>query len=322
MTDITTLQVRVRTTTYEANSILSFELVPLAPASALPTFTAGSHIDLQLSGGLLRSYSLLNDPQETHRYCIGVNNDAKSRGGSRFMHERLRTGAVLTISAPRNHFAMDESSPFNVFIAGGIGITPLLSMIARSQALGTPWRLHYTARTRQHAGFLGVLQRYQGEFGADVQLNFDQEPGQKMLDLKALIAAVPTGGHVYACGPLALLESYEHATASLPPQRVHREYFAAKQASATDGSYTVELMRANRSLQIAPGQSLLDGLIAIGLEPPFSCRQGICGTCEVKVLEGTPDHRDMVLTEAEKTANNRMMVCCSGAKSAKLVLDL
>jgi ferredoxin-NADP reductase len=322
VTDITTLQVRVRTTTYEANSILGFELVPLEPANTLPKFTAGSHIDLQLAGGLMRSYSLLNDPQETHRYCIGVNKDAKSRGGSRFMHEQLRTGAILTISTPRNHFAMDESSPFNVFIAGGIGITPMLSMIARSRTLGTPWRLHYTARTRQHAGFLGVLQRYQGESGADMQLNFDQEQGQKMLDLKALIAAVPPGAHVYACGPLALLESYEQATASLPPERVHREYFAPRQTSATDGSYTVELARAKRSLQISPGQSLLDGLIAIGLEPPFSCRQGICGTCEVKVLEGTPDHRDMVLTEGEKTANNRMMVCCSGAKSAKLVLDL
>ena len=322
MTDTATLQVRVRATTYEAKNILGFEVVPLDTKTALPAFNAGSHIELHLPGGLRRSYSLLNDPIENHRYCIGVNLDAHSRGGSRFMHEQLRTGAVITIGLPRNLFEMDESAPFNVFIAGGIGITPMLSMIARTQALATPWRLHYAARTREHAGFLDVLAAYQGQPGADVQLNFDQEPGGRMLDLNAVIAALPDGAHVYACGPTPLLQAYEKATARLPPERVHREYFAAKEAAATDGSYIVTLARSQRSLQIKPGQSLLDGLIAIGVEPTFSCQQGICGTCEVKVLEGTPDHRDMVLTEAEKAGNDRMMVCCSGAKSAGLVLDL
>jgi vanillate O-demethylase ferredoxin subunit len=322
VTASSTLQVRVRATTYEAQHILGFELVPLSPATALSAFTAGAHIDVHLPGGLLRSYSLLNDPQETHRYRIGVNRDAHSRGGSRHMHEQLRTGTLLTISTPRNLFAMDETSPFNLFIAGGIGITPMLSMIARSQALGTPWRLHYAARTRQHAGFLDVLAAYQGQPGAEVQLNFDQEPGGQMLDLNAVISALPEGAHVYACGPQPLLAAYEQATASLPPARVHREYFAAKEAAATDGSYTVTLARSQRMLQIQPGQTLLDGLIAIGAEPTFSCQQGICGTCEVRVLEGTPDHRDMVLTESEQAANDRMMVCCSGAKSARLVLDL
>ena len=322
MTDTATLQVRVRATTYEAANILGFELVPLDASASLPAFSAGAHIDVHLPSGLTRSYSLLNDPQETHRYCIGVNRDAHSRGGSRHMHEQLRTGAVLSISVPRNLFEMDESAPFNVFIAGGIGITPMLSMIARSQALGTPWRLHYAARTRQHAGFLDLLARYQDQPGADVQLNFDQESGGRMLDLSAVIAALPEGAHVYACGPQPLLAAYEQATASLPPARVHREYFAAKEAAATDGSYTVTLARSQRTLQIQPGQTLLDGLIAIGAEPTFSCQQGICGTCEVRVLEGTPDHRDMVLTEAEQAANDRMMVCCSGAKSARLVLDL
>jgi vanillate O-demethylase ferredoxin subunit len=317
-----TLQVRVRATTYEAQNILAFELVPQAPATTLPAFTAGSHIVLHLPGGLRRSYSLLNDPQETNRYCIGVNLDAHSRGGSRFMHEQLRTGTVLTIGAPRNLFEMDETAPFNVFIAGGIGITPMLSMIARSQALGTPWRLYYAARTRVHAGFLDVLARYQGQPGADVQLNFDQEPCGQRMDLNAVIAALPAGAHVYACGPAPLLAAYEQASANLPAERVHREYFAAQETAASDGRYTVMLARSQRTLDIIPGQTLLDGLIAIGAEPTFSCQQGICGTCEVKVLEGTPDHRDMVLTDAEKAANDRMMVCCSGAQSARLVLDL
>jgi len=315
----------LRSITYEAEHILGFELVALTPGQPLPAFTAGAHIDLHLStpaGALVRSYSLLNDPRETHRYCIGVNRDPKSRGGSRHVHEALRAGQVLTISAPRNNFPLDESAPFNVFIAGGIGITPMLGMIARSQALGTPWRLHYAARTRQHAGFLDLLATYPGQPGAEVVLNFDQEPGGQMLNLNRVVDALPAGAHVYCCGPLPMLEAYEQATAGLPPERVHREYFAAKEAAATGGGFTVELARSHKTLTVPEGKTILDCLIEIQLEPPFSCREGVCGTCEVRVLDGTPDHRDLVLTDAERAAGDRMMVCCSGAKSPRLVLDL
>lgn len=322
MTAPTTLQVRVRATTYEAEGILGFELTPLPPATELPAFTAGAHIDLHLDNGLVRSYSLLNDPQERHRYCIAVNKDAKSRGGSRYLHDSLRTGSVLTIGAPRNNFPLDETAPHNVFIAGGIGITPMLGMIARSRTLGTPWTLYYSARTRQNAAFVAQAQAYAAESGGNLVLNFDQEPGGKMLDLKAIVQGLPTDAHVYCCGPIPMLEAYEQATASLPPERVHMEYFAAKDAAATDGGYTVELRRSGKTLSVEAGQTILDALIAVGAEPPYSCREGICGTCEVKVLEGIPDHRDLVLSQAEKLANDRMLVCCSGAKSSKLVLDL
>ena len=322
MTATPTLQVRVRAVTYEAQGILGFELVPLPPATELPGFTAGAHIDLHLPNGLIRSYSLLNAPHERHRYLIGVNKDAQSRGGSRYLHEVLRAGDTLAIGAPRNNFPLAENAPCSVFIAGGIGITPMLGMIARAQALGTPWTLYYTARTRQHAGFLDLLESCRGQPGASVHLNFDQEPGGRMLDLSAIIGALPAGAHVYCCGPLPMLEAYEKATAGLPPERVHREYFAAKEAAATGGGYTVELARSHKTLQVLPGQTLLDCLIAAHTEPPYSCREGICGTCEVRVLEGTPDHRDLVLSAAEQAGNDRMMVCCSGAKSARLVLDL
>lgn len=322
MTLTHTLQVRVRAVTYEAEGILGFELVPLPPVTELPGFTAGAHIDLYLPNGQVRSYSLLNDPEETHRYCIGINRDVNSRGGSHYMHMTVRAGSILTIGAPRNNFPLDMSAPVNVFIAGGIGITPMLGMIARSQALGTPWQLHYAARTRQHAGFLDVVARYKSQPGSEVHLNFDQEPGGQMLDLCAVINAMPAGAHVYCCGPLPMLEAYEQATASLPPERVHREYFAAREAAATDGGYTVELARSHKTLRVKPGQTLLDCLIEAHAEPPYSCREGICGTCEVRVLEGTPDHRDLVLSTAEQAGNDRMMVCCSGAQSARLVLDL
>lgn len=322
MTRPTTLQVRVRATTYEAEGILGFELTPLPPTVKLPAFTAGAHIDLHLDNGLVRSYSLLNDPQERHRYQIGVNKNSNAGGGSRYLHDSLRTGSVLNISAPRNNLPLDESAPHNVFIAGGIGITPMLSMIARSQTLGTPWTLYYSARARQHAAFVERLEVFQGQAGARVELNFDQEPGGKMLDLKAIVQDLPAGAHVYCCGPLPMLEAYERATAALPPERVHREYFAAKAAPATDGRYTVELRRSGKTLEIQAGQTILDALITAGAEPPYSCGEGICGTCEVKVLDGIPDHRDLVLSNAEKQANDRMMVCCSGAQSHILVLDL
>ena len=322
MSDKQTLQVRVRAVTWEAEGILGFELVPLPPATTLPAFTAGAHIDLHLPNGLQRSYSLLNDPVETHRYRIAVNKDAGSRGGSRWVHQSLHAGDVLTVSAPRNNFSLDESAPANVFIAGGIGITPLLSMIARSQSLGTPWTLHYAARTRAHAGFLDLLEAWRAWPGAGVHLNFDQEPGGSLLDLRSIADSLPEGAHVYCCGPLPMLEAYAQATANLPRARVHQEYFSAKDAAATEGGFTVELARSHKSLHIPAGKSILDCLIEIGCEPPNSCRQGVCGTCETRVLQGTPDHRDMVLSAAEQAANDRMMVCCSGARSPTLVLDL
>ncbi len=325
MTTPSTLTVLLRTMSYEAQGIVSLELVPLPPATRLPAFSAGAHIDLHLpipGGELVRSYSLLNDPSETHRYRLGINRDAKSRGGSSYVHQQLRVGDQLTISAPRNHFPLDESAPHNVFIAGGIGITPMLGMIARSQALGTPWTLYYSARTRAHAGFLDWLESEAGRRGGQLVLNFDQEPGGKMLDLGAIVAALPAGAHVYCCGPIPMLEAYEKATACLPTERVHMEYFAAKDAPATDGGFTVELARSHKTLQVPAGKTILDCLIEISVEPPYSCREGVCGTCEVKVLEGTPDHRDMVLSDSDRAANDRMMVCCSGAKTAKLVLDL
>ena len=322
MSSSETFQVRVKSVTWEADGIVSFDLRPMPPRKDLPAFSAGSHIDVHLPNGTIRSYSLLNSQDERHRYVIGVNRDASSRGGSRFMHETLRAGDALAISAPRNNFELDESAPHTVLIAGGIGITPLMSMIERLRALGRPWQLYYAARTRQNCAFVDLLQGLRDREGADVQFTFDKEPGAKMLDIPGIVAALPAGAHLYCCGPLPMLDAFEQAAKSLPPQQVHVEYFAARESAATEGGFTVELARTKRSLAIAPGHTILDSLIEIGIEPPWSCREGICGTCETAVLDGVPDHRDLVLSAAEKAENNRMMICCSGAKSAKLVLDL
>jgi tetrachlorobenzoquinone reductase len=317
-----TFQVRVRSVSWEAESVLGFELAPPEPNTLLPPFDAGAHIDLHLGNGQQRSYSLTNTPGERQRYCIAVNKDAASRGGSRWVHEALRPGALLTISAPRNNFALNESATHSVLIAGGIGITPILGMIRRLAALGRPWRLHYAARTRAHAAFVETLRELADASAGSVEFNFDQEPGGHVLDLAGIVAALPADAHLYCCGPLGLLAAFEKASSALPRERVHVEYFAAKDAPATDGGFSVRLQRSGKTVMVRPGQSILDSVIAIGIEPPWSCREGVCGTCETRVIEGVPDHRDLVLSAADHAANDRMMICCSGAKTATLVLDL
>jgi ferredoxin-NADP reductase len=311
---------RVRAMTWEADGILGVELVPTTPNTLLPAPEAGAHVDLHLGNGLVRSYSLTN-PGERHRWTFGINRDAASRGGSQWVHEALRPGATIAVDGPRNHFALDEAAPHSVLIAGGIGITPILAMARRLATLGKPWTLHFAARTRAQMAFVDTLRAVAEHSGATLALRCDQE-GDAPLDLRAIVAALPAGAHVYACGPAGLLAAFEAATADLPRERVHLERFASTQAAAVDGGFTVKLARDGRSLTIAPGQSILAALIAIGIEPPNSCRQGICGTCETRVLAGTPDHRDMVLGDAEKAAGDRMMICCSGAKTPTLELDL
>ena len=312
-----TLSVRVEAVTKAAEGINLYEFRPVA-GGELPKFTAGAHIDLRLPNGLVRSYSLCNAESERHRYVVGINNDRASRGGSRWIHENLKPGATLTITAPRNNFALAEASPHTVFIAGGIGITPLMSMIRRLEALGRSWELIYSARTRAICAFHDEL----AAFGPHVRFNFDGEPGGKMLDLGSTCAKIAPDAHVYCCGPAPMLKAFEAACAGRPAGTVHVEYFTAKEEAATQGGYVVELARTKRTFTIAPGKTILDTLLAAGLDIAYSCTEGICGTCETKVIEGTPDHRDSILSPAEQAAGKTMMICCSGSKSPKLVLDL
>lgn len=306
--------------TWEADGVLGLELVPTSPCGELPAVQAGAHVDLELPGGVVRSYSLIN-PDESHRWCVAVNRDAASRGGSRWIHDSLRPGAPLLARGPRNHFALDEAAPYSVLIAGGIGITPLLSMARRLSSLGRPWTLHYAARTRAQMAFVGELRQLAERAGATLDLRADHE-GDPPLDLRAIVAALPAGAHVYACGPAGLLDAYEAATAALPRERVHLERFANAQAAASAGGFTVVLSRSGQRVPVKAGQTVLDALLDAGHQPLYSCREGICGTCETRVLRGTPDHRDLVLNDAERAACDRMMICCSGALTPELELDL
>jgi tetrachlorobenzoquinone reductase len=315
-----TLRVRVTSATWEADGILSFELRPLA-GETLPPFTAGAHIDLQLPGGLGRSYSLINPQDERHRYVIAVQNDRASRGGSRYIHDGLRLGDVLTILPPRNDFALVEDAAHVVLIAGGIGITPLWAMVQRLAALGRSFELFYGVRTRANAAFLASLEALVAS-GARIHLHVDDEAGGAFLDLGAIVARAGADTHLYCCGPAAMLAAFAAATADRPPALVHVEYFTTQEPAATEGGYVVELARSGRSFTVPAGKTILETLLAAGLEPPYSCMEGVCGTCETTVLQGVPDHRDMVLTDAEHAANRTMMICCSGCKGDRLVLDL
>jgi tetrachlorobenzoquinone reductase len=315
------MQVRVKRISFEAETIHSYELV--APEGGdLPAFTAGCHIDLHLPNGMIRSYSLVNDQCERNRYVVAVNKDAASRGGSRFVHETVRPGDILTISQPRNNFALQESAAHSVLIAGGIGITPLLAMIRRLETLGRSWELFYAARTRPATAFLDELNALRPNGPANIHLNFDQESPGRLLDLAAIVKDAPKDAHLYCCGPVSMLEAFEATTADRPGDHVHVEYFKAREKPAVAGGFEVKLARSQRTIAVQVGQSILNALLDAGVAASYACTEGVCGTCETRVIDGVPDHRDLFLSKEEQAANKSMMICCSGSKSPTLVLDV
>jgi len=316
----TILRLEIRSVREEAEGIRSFDLRP-SSGEDLPAFTAGAHIDVDLPNGIVRSYSLVNGQGERHRYVIAVNRDGASRGGSSFMHDRLRVGDTVTVRAPRNNFPLEESAEKSLLIAGGIGITPLWCMIQRLAELGRPWELYYCARTPKHAAFTAALGALASPTGK-IHFNFDQVPGGRMLDLAAIVGAATRGTHLYCCGPLPMLKSFELACGGRPPETVHLEYFSASEPTPAAGGFTVVLKRSGKSLFIKRGQSILEALLDLDVDVDFSCQEGVCGTCATTVLEGIPDHRDSVLTAAERNSNGKMMICCSGARTDTLVLDI
>lgn len=319
-----TLQALVFQMRYEVPGIISVELRPIQPASAFPSVEAGAHIDLHLGNGLVRSYSLIN-PGDTHRYVVAVLNDRRSRGGSRFVHEQLRIGQVITIGKPRNHFRLNEEAQRSVLLAGGIGITPIYAMVRRLAALGREAHLVYCARSRPEAAFLAEIEALAGVRDAPLSFrcHFDDEDGGPP-DLERLLAGHPLDTHFYCCGPGPMIDVYERACERLVQHNVHLERFAATPAvtSVSPASgYTVELRRSGRKVQVQPGVTLLDALIEAGISPDHSCREGVCGACETKVISGDVDHRDQLLSKQERAANKSMMICVSTCRSGCLVLD-
>jgi ferredoxin-NADP reductase len=315
-------KVYLHAVTHLARETCAFEFRPVDKTDLAP-FTAGAHVDLILPNGVRRSYSLCNPQGETHRYVVGVKKAQPSRGASSYLHESLRVGAEIAIAAPGNNFPLVETAPHSVLIAGGIGITPIWAMIQRLEAIGASFELHYASRTRSDAAFLREFQAL-SEDTSRLNLTFDHEPGGKLLDLPAIVAAAPPGAHFYACGPAPMLEAFEKAVRDVPAGQAHLERFdGVKDApAAAREDFEIVLARSGTTLPVPPGKPILDVLLDEGIDVPFSCMEGVCGSCRVGVIEGAPDHRDLVLTAEERASNRVIMVCCSGAKSERLVLDL
>lgn len=294
-----------------------FRLAPL-DATVLPAAEAGAHITLRLPGGTERQYSLLNPSRAPGFYDIAIRKEASGRGGSIIAHERLKVGDGITVLAPRNDFPLDESAPYSVLIGGGIGITPLLAMATRLLELDQPFTFHAAFRSRAEMVLSERLEAIPA-----VALHFDAEAGG-VFPMAAAIAAAPREAHLYCCGPAPMIQAFlESAEADgREPAKLHVEYFSPPGGPRYDGSFTLELARSGLVLNVPAGKSILEVVREAGVAAPSSCEQGTCGACEVKVLDGVPDHFDAVLTPPERREGKRMMICCSGALGDRLVIDL
>lgn len=304
-----------------AAGICSFELAD-PRGQALPPFSAGSHIDVACGSGLVRQYSLCNDPGENHRYVIGVLRDPNSRGGSAALHA-LAEGAEIEVGDPRNHFPLMAEAGHSVLIAGGIGVTPLLCMAEWLTRVGASFELHYCTRSPEHTAFLDRLSS--PDLAAHTRLYHDSAPADSRIDFVRLLAAPKPDSHLYVCGPAGFIDLVlgQARAAGWSEAQLHREYFAAPLLPAgEERAFQVELGSSGRLVDVPIGQSVVQALAGVGVDILTSCEQGVCGTCLTRVLAGQPDHRDAYLTDAEKAANDQFLPCCSRSRSPLLVLDL
>ena len=314
----------------ELNALIRLIRLRADDGSTLPGYTAGAHLRVQveLPDGNTdwRHYSLINFSTRSDacdsptEYVIAVRREDPGRGGSRYMHKRVKAGQLLQVEPPKNEFELREEPGCAVLVAGGIGITPLASMAAQRVAQGAPVRMHYAGRSRELMAFLPELQAL---LGASLHLHVDTEAGAPM-DVKALLDGCAATDQLYVCGPKPMLDAVLAATQARnwSRDRVHFEVFTPPVVEAGDHAFEVVLAQSGRSLTVPPDKSILDCLIAAGCDPMFDCQRGECGVCAVPVIEGEIDHRDYVLSESEKREGKLMQVCVSRCKGKRLVLDL
>jgi ferredoxin-NADP reductase len=302
-----------------SDGVVALRLAGLDGAE-LPEWTPGAHIDLLVTPSLVRQYSLCGSTANRAEWRIGVLLDPNSRGGSQFVHDKLHEGATVRVRGPRNHFPL-VSSPRYQFIAGGIGITPLLPMIEAAQARGSDWHLLYGGRRRASMAFIDLLEHH----GDRLTFWPRDEKGARP-DLDSVLSTPREDTLVYCCGPEGLLEAVEEKCRSWPDDSLHIERFAPKAPAdpAADAfeSFDVECQRSGLTVTVPKGRSIYEVVEEAGVDVLGSCMEGVCGTCECDVIEGDPDHHDSVLSEAERRRGEVMMICVSRSRSARLVLDL
>ena len=307
-----------------ARRFLTEDIVELTLArpdrTNLPRWRAGAHIDLQLPGELTRQYSLCGDPGAQSEYRIAVLKEPDGRGGSRWVHEHLGTGSAVTIGGPRNTFEWNESGENYVFVAGGVGITPLVSMVAKAQTSGKPWHLVYGGRSHSSMAYADHLV---DTYGPAVTLWPEDEHG--LIDLQLALGPAAEAKQIYCCGPEPLLVAVEdYCSDGWPVGAVHLERFAARARQEHDADQAVDVIcgRSDITCHVLPGQSIATVLRQAGVTVPVSCKEGVCGSCETAVLVGTPDHRDSVLEDWERSTVDTIFPCVSWAHGPSITLDL
>lgn len=304
--------------TEAATGIVEFELHS-TDGTDLPSYNAGDHVDVEIRSGLIRQYSLTGDPQGAGNYRIGVLLDPNSRGGSSAIHADFTIGKKLRIGRPRSNFPLDMSAERSILFAGGIGITPMLTMAYALEAAGKEFELHYCGRSADRLAFKDELARFEDH----VHVHLDDGENAQKLDINVVLAKPVLGTHVYCCGPNGFMDFVISSAERLgwSADNLHLERFGAE-VNADGAPFTVTAAKSNITVEIAPGETIAEKLIENGIDVPMSCQSGVCGTCITAVKSGVPDHRDMVLTDQEKAANLQVAICCSRSKSKNLVLDI
>jgi ferredoxin-NADP reductase len=310
---------RVLSVTPETDEINIYELVDMDGAE-LPAFEAGAHIEIGLTEKIVRQYSLCNDPRERHRYVIAVKFDKQGRGGSRFVHEEIGVGAILRNWKLRNSFCLDETAANYILVAGGVGITPIMSMMARLKYLGRRFTLHYCARSEAKAAFRDSL--LGGEYASQVMFHYSEKEASRQWQLSDALAVAEPGTQIYCCGPAGLVAGVKDATTLWSAGTVHFEFFSAASSLSpqTDETFSVKAARGGDVYSIPPDKTILQVLREHRVYVESACEAGACGTCRVRYIDGMPDHRDMYLTEGERS--EFVMVCVSRSKTSCLTLDL
>lgn len=310
--------VRVAAMHEVATDVVQFDL-HAADGRPLPPFAAGAHIDVHTPAGLVRQYSLCGVPGNADHYTIAVKHEREGRGGSASLHGNVEIGSALGISVPRNHFPLVPEAGHSILVAGGIGITPILAMIETLQREGSSWELHYCARSAGHAAFHAELAL---RYPERVTCYFSEAPILPVHEIVDRMAVLDDNTHLYCCGPAGLMRAVEAAAPAEAAARVHFEWFAAPQADSPNQPFELEVVSSGEVLPVSAEESALEVLRAHGIDIQSSCEEGVCGTCEVRVLAGNIDHRDLLLSDAERQSNQCMMVCVSRARGERIVLDL
>lgn len=299
-----------------ADDVVALSLRPV-DGDPLPEWEPGAHLDLVLTPDLTRQYSLCGEPDDRGAYRVAVLREIAGRGGSAYVHESIAIGTRLRVRGPRNNFALEPARRY-LFIAGGIGITPIVPMVAQAQRSGAEWTLVYGGRTLGSMAFRAELT---SAYGDRLALHPQDEVG--LLDLDAILGSPADDTLVYCCGPEPLLKAVELRCAAWPAGALHLERFAPKeiQGQGANGSFEVEFAKSGVTITVAPGVPVVEAAEQAGVIIETSCREGVCGTCETAVLDGIPEHLDSVLTDDEQAANDVMFPCVSRALSDRLVLD-